>query len=111
MSINERVRYLRKEVLGLSQAEFGAELHIRQTAVSMLETRTGVSDRNITDICARWNVSERWLRTGEGAIFKSPHIASRIDVASTRTLAIKVYESLDDAERVSFLSALEQAHA
>jgi len=70
MSVNERVRHLRKDLLGLEQKEFAAALGLGQSAVSMMETKTGVSDRNISVICERWGVREEWLRSGEGDVFR-----------------------------------------
>lgn len=70
MTINERVRYLRKDVLDLNQAEFCETLGLRQSICSMMESgERCVIDRTVGAICREFNVREEWLRTGEGEIF------------------------------------------
>ena len=67
--MNNRIKELRKS-LGLSQTEFGARLGIKQTTVAGYETggRSPI-DAVVSLICREFNVSERWLRTGEGEMF------------------------------------------
>ena len=66
---NTRVRDVRKE-LDLNQADFAAKLGVTAAAISRIE----VGERNLTEqmviaICREYNVSEYWLRTGEGEMF------------------------------------------
>lgn len=69
MEINERIREIVK-ALGITQTEFSQRLKLSQQYVSLL-TRTGVpSDRTIRDICDKFNVNEKWIRTGEGKMFE-----------------------------------------
>lgn len=69
MEINERIREIVK-ALGITQTEFSQRLKLSQQYVSQL-TRTGVpSDRTIRDICDKFNVNEKWLRTGKGKMFE-----------------------------------------
>ena len=67
--MNNRIKELRKS-LGLSQTEFGARLGIKQTTVAGYETggRSPI-DAVVSLICREFNVSEHWLRTGEGEMF------------------------------------------
>ena len=51
--------------------KFGGRLGVGRTAISNIEN----NNRNLTDqmaisICREFNVSEAWLRTGEGEMFK-----------------------------------------
>lgn len=58
------------DTTGLKKIEFAKRLGISAPFVS--ELCTGVkktSDRTITDICREFNISEVWLRTGEGKMF------------------------------------------
>lgn len=67
--MHERINQLLKR-LKLTRAEFGATINISGPYVSQL--CNGVkspSNRTITDICTKYNVSEVWLRTGEGEPF------------------------------------------
>lgn len=65
MTVNERIRYFRKEVRHLNQRQFAADLGMAQTGVSGME-RDGatVTDRAIRSICLAYGVSEAWLRDG-----------------------------------------------
>lgn len=70
MTQNERVKAIRKE-LHMTMDAFGARLGVGKTAISKIEN----GERNLTDqmakaICREFNVSEEWLRTGEGEMFQ-----------------------------------------
>lgn len=55
---------------GLTKTAFAERLNVSQSFVSRLAVGASVpSDRTIADICREFNVSERWLRTGEGEMF------------------------------------------
>ena len=69
----ERVRYLRKNVLKITQEEFGRRLGVGKTAITEVERgRNALSDQLCRSICREFNVSEQWLRSGEGEMFVSP---------------------------------------
>lgn len=66
MTINKRIRELRKE-MGLKQQDFGTKIGLGQGAISWMEKDGNtVIDQNIRLICDTFNVSENWLRTGAG---------------------------------------------
>ena len=70
MTTNERVRYLRKEVLKLTQQDFSKALNISRSNMGNIETgQISLTERIILDICEKFNVNETWLRTGEGEMF------------------------------------------
>lgn len=70
MESYERVKYLRKELLKLTQQDFSKELNISRSNIGNIETGAiALTDRVISDICEKFNVNETWLRTGEGEIF------------------------------------------
>ena len=55
---------------GLTKTAFAERLNVSQSFVSRLAVGASVpSDRTLLDICREFNVSERWLRTGEGEMF------------------------------------------
>lgn len=69
MTINERVRELRKK-LGMSQTEFGKKIALSQNHLTGIETgKRSVTDRTIKLLCTEFNVSEDWLRTGKEPMF------------------------------------------
>ena len=63
-----RLKTLRK-TLGLTQAQMGAKLAIKQNSYSVLENSTKIDEKNIALICASLNVNENWLRYGKGEMF------------------------------------------
>ena len=77
MTINERIRHLRKDELDLTQSEFASKLGLKQAGVSAIERDSvAVTDRTIKAICMVFNVREEWLRTGEGEMYSSAELFS-----------------------------------
>lgn len=67
--MNDRIKKVRT-ALGLSQQEFADRIGIKRGAVANYEVgRNEPIDAVISLICREFNVSERWLRTGEGEMF------------------------------------------
>lgn len=68
--MDARIKELRK-ALGLTQQKFADAIGVRQNTVAQYEMgRNQPNDTVITLICREFNVSEEWLRTGEGEMFK-----------------------------------------
>jgi transcriptional regulator with XRE-family HTH domain len=66
MSINERIKSLRKE-LKLTQAEFGERIGLKKTAASRIEQEgEPINTRVVQLICSNFHVSEEWLLHGTG---------------------------------------------
>lgn len=69
MSINQRVKQVRQS-LNLSQAKFAQALSISNGYIAGIELgHNHVNDRIVKLICFTYNVSENWLKTGEGEMF------------------------------------------
>jgi len=67
--LNERIKKVRK-VLDLTQQDFADRIGSKRNTVATYEMgRSTPSAAVITLICKIFNVSERWLRTGEGEMF------------------------------------------
>lgn len=67
--MKERIRLLRKE-LNLNQTDFGDRIGVTQSAIAGYEAGNRIPlDTVITSICREFNVSEKWLRNGEGEMF------------------------------------------
>ena len=67
--MNLRIRKLRK-ALDLTQAEFAEKIGSTANVLTHYETgRRNPSSSVINNICKTFNVSETWLRTGEGEMF------------------------------------------
>lgn len=71
MTINQRIRNLRKEAK-LNQRELGQKLGLGQASVSWLEQDGHtVTESNIKQIASVFGISESWLRTGEGTMARN----------------------------------------
>jgi len=110
LSIHERIRYLRKDVLGMNQTEFAERLGLKQGSFSSIESGSStVTDRTIKAICMVFNVREEWLRTGEGEMYNQGELFSLDRFVAERgatelELAIvKAYFELDPAIRQAVL--------
>lgn len=70
MNINERIRYLRKTELNMTQQAFATRIKISRSNMGNIETgEVSVTDRVILSICEEFGVNEAWLRNEEGKIF------------------------------------------
>jgi transcriptional regulator with XRE-family HTH domain len=70
MTITERVKYLRKDVLKLTQEEFARKLNMSTSNIGSIEIgRVNLTERVIADICRRWSVNEQWLAEGTEPVF------------------------------------------
>lgn len=67
--MNERLRKLRR-MLDLTQQEFADKIGMKRNTIANYETdRNKPSNSVISLICREFNVSEPWLRTGQGEMF------------------------------------------
>lgn len=67
--MNERLKLLRK-TLHLTQQQFADRLRVPRNTIGGYEVgKSNPSDAAVNNICREFNVSEQWLRTGEGEIF------------------------------------------
>lgn len=71
MQVYERLKYLRKSILKMTQDDFAKKLNLSRSNLASIETdKVSLTDRNIILICETFNVNEQWLRTGEGEMFR-----------------------------------------
>lgn len=69
MEIKDRIKLIRKEKK-LTQVEFGDVIGVKGNTVTNYETGLrNPTDAVIKSICREFNVSEEWLKTGEGEMF------------------------------------------
>lgn len=70
MTLGERIKKVRK-ALDLTQQELGERIGIRPNSVSLIESgNRNTSEQVILSVCREFNVSETWLRTGDGEMFR-----------------------------------------
>ena len=108
--MKERFRALRT-ALGLTQADFAERLHVSTSAINKLEKGVNnPSDQTIALILSAFpQVSEEWLRSGSGDMFRkessnfADEIARRYDfhglVRDLYNSVVKKYDALDPVQR------------
>ena len=101
--MNNRIKLVRKSSqVKMSQEAFGARLGITGTGISKIESGDrNPSEQIILSICREFNVDERWLRTGEGEMFR--------EVSRRESLSVFFGELLSSGEpdfRHRFIEAL-----
>ena len=100
-TINDRIRIVMKEKCK-NQTEMAKLINISQPNLSKICTGAmNPTDRIISDICRVFDVSETWLRYGEGRM--------PVERSMNQELAIMVNELMseaDDSFRKRFVSAL-----
>lgn len=102
LTTNERIKYLRKELLDKTQQDFSAMIMISRSNLGNIETgAVEVTDRVISSICEKFNVNEVWLRYGIEPTFKDTAKISLDDFAKSKGATdldlkiIKLYLELD----------------
>lgn len=70
MDIHERIRFLRKEKLHITQEALGEPLGLTRANIANIENgRVAVTERVIISLCDKLHINEDWLRKGTGEIF------------------------------------------
>lgn len=89
--MNERIKFLRNDVLHLSQDALGKRLGVTGAAISRMEAGgRAITDQMVLAICREFNVSEEWLRNGTGDILN--------DLSQDEELAYIVGQALPQAD-------------
>ena len=99
-SLGARLRRLRRE-LDLTQESFASRIGSVQNTITGYESgRRNPSAPVISLICKEFNVSEKWLRTGEGEMFlpepkgELEALAKRYDLTATDQFFIEKFVKL-----------------
>lgn len=75
MELYERIKYLRKDILNMSQEEFGAELGVNRDVINNIERnrlkKPEQKEPIYQLICTKFDINEEWLRNGTPPIKKS----------------------------------------
>lgn len=115
MNISERIRFLRKEHLHITQESLGEPLGLTRANIANIEAgRIAVTERVILSICKEFNVNENWLRTGEGEMFEQLTEQQKLmkytalllknkdsAIATAIQTLIVTYEQLDDTSKAT----------
>ena len=107
MNINERLKYLRKNILKISQEELAEKLNVSRSNIGNIETgRIALTERNIAIICNEFNINEEWLKNETGNIFKNnsqslDNKLKNLGLDEFGANIAKSYLSLDEYEKKS----------
>lgn len=121
MTINERLKLLRKE-LGLTQIEFGEKIGLKKSAASQVEKDGySINPRLLQLICSTFSISEKWLTEGKGDMYTSNEeailekLAGMYDLSESQLVFAKQWLQLPAATKdsvvdyiVSVASALQE---
>lgn len=111
MSVNERFKHLRKNILNKTQLEFAKVLDMSHAGISKIESgKTTLTEKNIKIICKEFNVSYAWLVDGVGDIFINSdtslleYLTKEYDLDETESDLIESFLKLDDHDRKLLLN-------
>lgn len=103
MTVNERIRDFRKKQKKMTQAEFAAQIQMSQSNFAGIETgAVTITDRTIKMICECFNVSEAWLRTGSGPMYRETEssivdeLCKRYNMSPARRRVMEIFLSMDE---------------
>ncbi len=104
--LDERIKQLRLH-LGLTQQQFADRIGVKRNTVAQYEGGRNIPiDSVVSLICKEYGVSEKWLRTGEGAMLPP---TSRDDEIGK--FMAEVLRGEPDSFRRRFVSALARLDA
>ena len=111
-NIHDRIKELRKH-LKMNQTDFGMKLNLSQTAIGQYENGTrNITDRSISQICTTFQISENWLRTGQGEMYAETEttlfsaFAKQYDLSKAEQKAARYLLQLSSAERQQILKCV-----
>ena len=125
MELKDRIRYFRKNIEKLTQDEFRKEINLSRSNLASIETgAVKVTDRVIADICKTFNLSEHWLRTGEGDMYVESEtslvdsLTKQMNMSAEQRKLMEIFLTMSDEKRDSvskaffdFLDAARQLDA
>ena len=114
MTTGERIRHFRKQILKMTQEDFARKINISRSNLGNIEVGTiGLTDRVATDICNAFSVSEVWLRSGEGEIYRESEstlfsaFVRQYDLSEKELQAARYLLSLSSEDRQQILRVVE----
>lgn len=120
MEVYERIRYLRKNTLHLSQTEFGQKLGVSRSVIANIElnvlARPDQKEPLYKLICKEFHVRYEWLTEGIGEPFSEDlpedeyiRATSEIDIKDSRARkAIVDYWHLTDSDKKLFWDFMDR---
>lgn len=110
MTINERIKYFRKEIKKMNQKQFAEILGVTQSGVSYMEQEgSTVADSSIKTICSVCGLNEEWLRNGtepmriESQTFNLDEFARDHGASELELKIMRAYFELDSEIRKTLI--------
>ena len=108
--MNNRIRFLRKNILTLSQKNFGEKIGLKQSTINDIESgKNKLTDSNLKLICKVFNINEEWLRNGTEPIFIEKGdeplidlIEKEFDLSPLSKSIVNTYLNLSKEDRLAF---------
>jgi transcriptional regulator with XRE-family HTH domain len=104
--VNERIKILRSEILGLTMESFAERLGVTRSAISNIESgRRNVSEQVFRAIIREFGVREDWLRNGEGEALHSSEskeideLVKRYDLSELDRIILNKWMALSVSQR------------
>lgn len=114
MTINQRFKILRKNILNKTQLEFADILDMTHAGISKIESGSNtLTEKNIKIICKEFNVNYDWLVDGNGDIFIDTDrttielLADDYKLRPVEVSLIEEFVKLDEDERNVLLNYLQ----
>ena len=114
MTVGERIRHFRKQILKMTQEDFARKINISRSNIANIEIgKIALTDRVATDICNSFSISEDWLRTGEGEMQRETEstlfsaFARQYDLSEKEQQAARYLLALSSEERQQILRVVE----
>ena len=93
MTVNQQIKFLRKNILKLSQQDFASKISVSRSNIGNIEIgRIGPTERVINDICRVFSVNKEWILNEDEPVF-----IDNIDMAIHEI--VEIYKSLNDDKR------------
>ena len=114
MTVGERIRHFRKQILKMTQEDFARKINISRSNIANMEIgKIALTERVATDICNSFSISEDWLRTGEGEMQRETEstlfsaFARQYDLSEKEQQAARYLLSLSSEDRQQILRVVE----
>ena len=114
MTVGERIRHFRKQILKMTQEDFARKINISRSNIANIEIgKIALTDRVATDICNSFSISEDWLRTGEGEMQRETEstlfsaFARQYDLSEKERQAARYLLSLSSEDRQQILRVVD----
>ena len=104
MDTGERIKYLRKEILKMTQQEFSDSINISRSNLANIETgKVDLTDRVSSDISKKHDINLEWLINGSGEIRKKLNRQQEI-----AKFTASLFKSEENSFKSRFIMALSE---